>query len=244
MLECDASTGQGKGDNGRVPPFHAFGPDHLGALALTAGLAAAAVAVTRRDPRGGAALGVRAGLGLALVGLLAAELGSAAREGWLTWKTLLPLELCDAALLLALLVLWRQPRWAAELLWFWAGAGTLLAMLTPDVGAGFPSLWFVAFFGLHGLVVATAAVAVFGLGLRPRPGAAGRAFLVTLSWALGAGLVNLALGTNFMYLRHKPVAPTLLDHFGPWPLYLLVAGGLAAILFWLLERPFAARRAP
>ena len=200
------------------------------------------VALVRRDPRGPAALAVRALLALALIGLLAAELGTAASQGWLTWTTLLPLELCDAALLLALLVLWRQPRWAAELLWFWAGAGTLLAMLTPDVGEGFPSLWFVAFFGLHGLVVVSAAVAVFGLGLRPRPGAARRAFLTTLAWAAGAGLANLALGTNFMYLRHKPGTPTLLDHFGPWPVYLVVAAGLAAALFWLLALPFAPRR--
>lgn len=223
-------------------PFRLFGPDHLAALALTLALAAGAVALVRRDRRGRAALAIRALLALALAGLLVAELGTAARQGWLTWTMLLPLELCDAALLLALLVLWRQPRWAAELLWFWAGAGTLLAMLTPDVGEGFPSLWFVAFFGLHGLVVVSAAVAVFGLGLRPRPGAAGRAFLITLGWALVAGLANLALGTNFMYLRQKPGTPTLLDHFGPWPIYLLVSAALAAALFWLLAWPFAARR--
>ncbi len=231
-------------DNVPVRPFRLFGPDHLAALALTVALGAAAVALVRRDPRGRPALAVRALLALALVGLLAAELGTGAREGWLTWKTLLPLELCDAALLLALLVLWRRPHWAAELLWFWAGAGTLLAMLTPDVAHGFPSLWFVAFFGLHGLVVITAVVAVFGLGLRPRPGAARRAFLITLAWAVGAALANLALDTNFMYLRHKPGTPTLLDHFGPWPVYLLVAASLAAALFGLLAWPFTRRPRP
>jgi hypothetical integral membrane protein (TIGR02206 family) len=117
-------------------------------------------------------------------------------------------------------------------------------MLTPDVAYGFPSLWFVAFFGLHGLVVITAALAVFGLGLRPRRGAARRAFLTTLGWAAVAGLANLALGTNFMYLRHKPATPTLLDHFGPWPVYLLVAAALAAALFWLLAWPFTRRPRP
>lgn len=222
-------------------PFRLLGPDHLAALALTAGLAAAAAALARRHPRGRATVAVRVLLALGLLALLLAELGTAAREGWLTWRTLLPLELCDAALLLALLVLWRQPRWAAELLWFWAGAGTLPALLTPDVGEGFPSPWFVVFFGLHGLVVATAVLAVFGLGLRPRPGAARRAFVLTLAWAALAGLANLALGTNFMYLRHKPAASTLLDQLGPWPLYLATSAALAAALFWLLERPFAGR---
>ena len=86
------------------------------------------------------------------------------------------------------------------------------------------------------------------MSLQPEPASRGRrltrrAFLVTLAWAALAALANLVLGTNFMYLRHKPASATLLDHFGPWPVYLLVAAGLAAALFWLLERPFVARRA-
>ncbi len=32
-----------------MPPFRLFGPDHLGALALTAGVAVAGVALARRD---------------------------------------------------------------------------------------------------------------------------------------------------------------------------------------------------
>jgi uncharacterized membrane protein YwaF len=52
------------------------------------------------------------------------------------------------------------------------------------------------------------------------------------------GFVNFALGTNFMYLRHKPLGATPLDLMGPWPAY-IVTGALAAlVLFQLLSLPF------
>jgi hypothetical integral membrane protein (TIGR02206 family) len=115
-------------------------------------------------------------------------------------------------------------------------------MLTPDLPYGFPSPDFLVFFGLHGLAVASAAVAVFGLALVPSPGAWWRAFLLTLVYAACVALANLALGTNFMYLRARPSQPTLLDHFGPWPAYLFGAGALALLLFRVLDLPLAALR--
>ena len=72
--------------------------------------------------------------------------------------------------------------------------------------------------------------------------------LVNIAIGLGSmwavALVNLAWGTNFLYLRRKPGAPTLLDWMGPWPVYILVADALAALLFWLLDRPFRSAQAP
>jgi len=181
---------------------------------------------------------VRVVLAAGIVVLLAFELSVAAREGWLGWKTVLPLELCDAALVLTVLtLLWPHAR-SAELAYFWACSGTLLAMLTPDLQWNFPRWEFVVFFGLHGLVLVAALLLVFGLGLRPRPGAAWRAFGATAAWAAFVGLVNLALGTNFMYLRHKPAVATPLDRMGPWPLYIGTAAVVALVLFHLLALPF------
>jgi hypothetical integral membrane protein (TIGR02206 family) len=160
---------------------------------------------------------VRWSLAGGIVLLVAFELAVGVREGWLGWKALLPLELCDAAMVLAVVtLLW--PRWPqAELVYFWAGSGSVLAMLTPELPWTFPRWEFVVFFGLHGLVLAAAVVLVFGLGHRPRPGAPWRAFGITGGWAAFVGLVNLALGTNFMYLRHKPLAATPSTGWGPGP---------------------------
>jgi len=220
------------------PPFVPFGPAHLVALLLVGALALALARLVR--VRAGSAVIVRLTLAAGIVGLLAFELTTAAHEGWLSWRTLLPFELCDAAMLLAVATLARPGRPAAELLYFWAGSGSTLAMLTPELSWGFPRWEFVVFFGLHGLVLVAALVLVFGLGLRPRPGAPLRAFALTGAWVLLVGVANAALGTNFMYLRHKPFVATPLDWMGPWPLYILAGAAVAFALFQLLALPFLA----
>ena len=219
-----------------LPPFVPFGLEHLGALASVALLALLLVSLVRVRPRLGPAL--RLALAAGIVVLLAFELTVAAREGWLGWKTVLPLELCDAALVLTVLTLLRPRQRRAEIVYFWAASGTVLAMLTPDLQWSFPRWEFVVFFGLHGLVLTAALLLVFGLGLRPRPGAAWRVFGITAGWTAFVGLVNLALGTNFMYLRRKPLAATPLDAMGPWPFYIVTGGVVALVLFQLLTLPF------
>jgi len=223
------------------PPFVAYGLAHTGALALTAVASAALTTLVRTRPR--TAPFVRTGLFVAIALVLALVLSIGAREGWLTWRTLLPLHLCDAAMVLALVTLAWPRRAAAEVLYFWAGAGSSLALLTPDLPWGFPRWEFVVFFGLHGLVLVAALVLVFGLGLRPRPGAAWRAFVATLALAAAAGAVNVLLGTNFMFLRRKPLAATLVDWMGPWPVYIAVAAAVALVLYHLLAFPFRTDRA-
>lgn len=218
------------------PRFEAFGAAHLGALVLTGVASASLAALVRVRPR--TRPFVRGALFAGISLLLVFELGIAAREGWFTWPILLPLHLCDAAMVLALLSLLWPRRAAVEILYFWAAAGSGLAMLTPDLPWGFPRWEFVAFFGLHGLVLVAAVVLVFGLGLRPRPGAPRRAFLATLALAAVAGTADFLLGMNFMFLRGKPATPTLLDSMGPWPAYIVVAAAVAFVLFHLLALPF------
>jgi hypothetical integral membrane protein (TIGR02206 family) len=218
------------------PPFLPYGVAHVGTLVLTGLVGAGLVHLVRRRPETGA--GVRFSLFAAIALVLAFELTIGAREGWLTWRTLLPLHLCDAAMVLALFTLAWPRSAAAELLYFWAAAGSTLAMLTPDLPWGFPRWEFFVFFGLHGLVLVAAAVLVFGLGLRPGRGAPLRAFLATVALAALAGTVNVLLGTNFMFLRSKPLAPTPLDWMGPWPVYIGVAAAVAFVVFHLLALPF------
>ena len=213
-----------------------FGAAHVGALACVAIVATALVRLARTRP--GIVPSVRWALAGGIVGLVAFELAVAAREGWLSWSTLLPLELCDAALVLAVATLLRPRQAPAEIVYFWAGSGTLVAMLTPELPWGFPRWEFVVFFGLHGLVLVAALVLVFGLGLRPGPGAPWRMLGITAGWAAFVGLVNLVLGTNFMYLRHKPTVATPLDWMGPWPVYVGVCGIVALVLFHVLALPF------
>jgi hypothetical integral membrane protein (TIGR02206 family) len=225
-----------------VPPFERFGPDHLAALAAIALVSFALARLVAARPHGILARAVRLGLAVGLAGLVGLELVVAAREGWLTIEVMLPLQLCDAAMLLAVLALATLRRGFAELLYYWAGAGMLPTVLTPDLPVGFPRWEFLVFFGLHGLCIASAVVLVFGFGLVPRRGAPWRALFATVAYAGFVGLVNLALKANYLYLCAKPANPTLLDYFGPWPVYLLAAGVFGLAMFWVLDLPLGGLR--
>ena len=86
---------------------------------------------------------------------------------------------------------------------------------------------------------------VAGRRIYPRPGAPLRVFLITIGFAAVAGLADLLTGANYMYLRIKPVAGSLLNVMGPWPWYIASGAVLAILFLTLLNTPFwlARRRA-
>ena len=210
-------------------------------LLVAAGTAVAAIvvpAVVRRRPPGTSARVVRWTLAALLLAGVTAYLALAASTGEIGPLDFLPLHLCDLAIFVAVFALVRPSALASEVLYFWALAGTTLAILTPDVSGSFPDWRWIAYFTTHGLVVVSATTLVFGVERTPRPGSAWRVFLITLGYAAVVGGVDAATGANFLYLARKPATPTLLDWFGPWPVYIGVAAAVAWVLFTLLEFPF------
>lgn len=181
---------------------------------------------------------VRCSLAALLLASVTGYLVLAHRDGEIGPLDFLPLHLCDLAIFVAILALLTRSRLAVEILYYWALAGTTLAILTPDVSGAFPDWRWIAYFTTHALVVVSATTLVFGLGRVPRPGSAQRIFLITLAYAAVVGVVDWATGANFLYLARKPAGPTLLDWFGPWPVYIGVAAGVALVLFTMLELPF------
>jgi hypothetical integral membrane protein (TIGR02206 family) len=83
---------------------------------------------------------------------------------------------------------------------------------------------------------------VVGCGITPRSGAVRRAFAATLAVAAAAAIANVVTGGNYMWLREKPEAGSLLDFLGPWPWYIVSAAVLGLLLFSLLDAPYRLRR--
>ena len=214
---------------------------HAVAIAATALTAVLLPVLVRRQRTASFGRGVRWWLAALLVASVTAYLALAVSSGDIVPINFLPLHLCDLAIFVAVLALLSQSRLASEILYYWALAGTTLAILTPDVSGAFPDWRWVAYFTTHALVVVSATTLVFGLDRTPRPGSAWRVFLITLGYAAVVGVVDAATGANFLYLARKPPGPTLLDWFGPWPVYIGVAAGVAWALFTLLEVPFRRR---
>ena len=161
-----------------------------------------------------------------------------------TWSAAasLPVQLCDVAgFVAAAALLWRQLV-LVEVAYFWGLGGTLQALLTPDLKEHFPSFPYLQFYVTHDLVILAALFLVFGLALQPRPGAVRRIFVLTVAFAIVVGLIDLATGGNYMYLRQVPVSGSLLDLMGPWPWYIAADAVLTLVALAILDAPFRLTR--
>jgi hypothetical integral membrane protein (TIGR02206 family) len=203
---------------------------HFAALAATA-LAAALLVAGARRRGGGWAVRARHALGLLLLaGFVGEQLVRALRGDWST-EVNLPFQLTDAVTLVSAAALWRPAPLLVELTYFWALSASLQALITPDLDHDPPDLLYFTYVATHGGAVAAACLLVFGERRAPRPGAVARAYAITASFALCAGIATLATGGNYMFLRRKPVRGSLLDALGPWPVYILAGAALGLLLF-------------
>jgi hypothetical integral membrane protein (TIGR02206 family) len=57
-------------------------------------------------------------------------------------------------------------------------------------------------------------------------------------YLLLVGLINWMLGSNYLFIAHKPETASLLDVLGPWPWYILVMEALALVMTLLLYLPY------
>ncbi len=216
--------------------FVLFGPAHLAILASIPSAAALLAKFGSRHTRP-----IRLCLGISL---LANELvwnvyrlkteGLRAPEG-------LPFQLCDLALWMTVLSLLTLKPWLYEVAYFTGIAGSGMATLTPDLWApswSYPT-WY--FFLAHGGVIVGILWLTWSRLLRPRRGSVWRALAVVNAFAFLVGSFNAVFRTNYMYLCRKPAGASLLDYFGPWPVYLLAGEALALLLFTLLWLPFRGR---
>ena len=227
-----------------VPPFTAFGTGHLVTLAL---IAAAIVLVPwlalRLDGRR------RRQLALAIAAAMAFNEASKILIGVYVYdlplSVNLPLHLCGVTSLMTIWVLWRRSYGVYEIAWFWGMGGTIPTLLTPDLDVGFPSYFYVRFFGGHALIVLGLVYATVVYGYRPTLRSVGKAIVATLTLAMLLVPVNLLLDTNYMYLSAKPDAATIMDYMGPWPWYIpamcMVMVGVCFL--WYLPFVFLRERA-
>lgn len=220
--------------------FHPFTSEHFVALGVGAVVAAVFLFAGKR----GGNSRKRATAVLALTNFCVFPLSLAA---WLSmdveksWDNLLPFHLCDVAAIAAGFALITKRPLLCALTYFWGLAATIQGLITPAITIGFPAPPFVMFFVHHFAVVIAALYLPIVDGWRPKS-PAWRSPLEVLGWSviylILAMTVNHLLGSNFAFASHKPTNPSLIDHLGPWPWYLVSMLGLATLFYNLLALPF------
>ena len=150
----------------------------------------------------------------------------------------LPLSLCNVTALGMVWVLLTQDIEVFEVIYFWAIVGNIHALLTPDINILSHSYPVQHFLIQHYGTIVGLCYATLALRLRPQWKSIWKSFLVINAYVAFIAVFNWIYGTNYLYLCHKPTVPTLLNQFGPWPGYILVADLYGLVSFALCYSPF------
>lgn len=220
--------------------FQTFGTPHLVVMILTLVLAVVLSMLARKnqDGRTAAAIGYLLAAMLLLNDLTAG--GYRLMQSGLDYfiRNYLPLHICGVANLVTAATLLFRNRRTYEIAYFWGLVGSANAVITPGaIETGFPSWRFFQYFIIHSGIVVGVLYATWGLGMRPTLGGLFRAFAILNVFALAVGIINLILGSNYMYLSRPPWGTVSPFFFAPWPWYIIILDAVALIMFFVVYLP-------
>ena len=223
-----------------APRFHPYGPAHLCVIFLTITLPFALATLVRWTKSSLTERIVVGMLSLVLVLNYLVYLSLVRQFGAVTWEQLLPMQLCDWAMVVVIISMWtRRPRWF-EVAYFWGIGGTVQAVLTPNLPYGFPDFRFFSFFISHCGIIVGVVFLMLTRHYRPQPMSIVRVFLWSEFYFVVTMIADELTGYNYGFLLHKPEAFSILNFLSDSrPLYLVQMHGLALLFFLVLYAPFA-----
>lgn len=215
--------------------FESFSGQHFALLALFA-VGAVGVVLLGRRQRGSSSMLTRRVLAVGLACAAVPNQLHVLSPAEFSPGSSLPLELCDLAWVAAIWALWTRRPLPTALTYYWGLTLTVQGILTPSLGQVFPDPQYFVFWGKHLLVVWSALYLTLGLGLGPTWRDYRWTVAVTALWVAVVYPLNVAFDANYGYLVQKPDSASLLDVFGPWPVYVLVSMGILvagwAVITW------------
>lgn len=220
-------------------PFELFGTPHLVALTIVLLTNLGLIAAGRRLPYRWRAP-VRYTLAAVLLVDEALWHGWNASTGQWSIQKMLPLHLCSTLVFLSAVMLITKSYAIFEFAYLLGIAGALQALLTPDAGPyGFPHFRFFQVMISHGSIITSAVYMATVEGYRPTVRSIKRVLVGINVYALGVGMVNTLIGSNYLYIARKPETASLMDVLPPWPWYLPILELLALLMIGLLYLPYA-----
>jgi len=161
---------------------------------------------------------------------------------WGIWniQTMLPLHMCSVIIWASAYMLVTKNYTIYELVYFVGLGGAMQAVLTPADAAAynFPHFRIMQTFIAHGLLINIAIYMTVVEGFRPTLQSLKRVFIWTNVYMVIIFFVNLAIGSNYLYIAHKPSFPTLIDLLAPWPWYIIELEAIGFAIFFVLYIPF------
>ena len=150
----------------------------------------------------------------------------------------LPLYLCSFLGLIIPVFTYYRKFWMFEILVFWVIAGTLQGVVTPDISEGFPSFDYFRYWIVHLGLLGVIAYAIVVFKMKPKLKSVFKSFAFLQIYLLLMILLNDTMGSNYMYLNHKPKSASVLDVLGDWPMYAIKADAILLIAFIIIYTCF------
>ena len=219
--------------------FRFMGPAHVGVIALTAVLPVVLSVLARKIGSAGITRAIALVICAVLLinemvhwgyGIVVDGFGEFVID-------YLPLHICGMALFILTFAVLTRNQIAYEIAYFWGLAGTLQAVVTPDLQNGFPSYDFVQYFITHTGIVTGVLFTTWAMAMRPSPVSVARTFVLTNLFMFVIGGVNRLLGSNYMFLCRPPEGKSPFFFLG-WPWYIVFLEGVGLALILLLYLPF------
>ena len=163
---------------------------------------------------------------------------------WGHWsiQTMLPLHLCSIMMALACFMLLFKSYPLYEFVYFLGIAGAFQALITPPIGIyGFPHFRFIQTFISHGLLLTSAIYMTSVEGFRPTWKSLLRVAIGVNIYMGMVGLINWAIGSNYLFIAHKPATASMLDLLPAWPWYILWIEIIGLGMCLILYLPFAVK---
>jgi hypothetical integral membrane protein (TIGR02206 family) len=152
----------------------------------------------------------------------------------------LPLHACSVLIWLAGFMLINKNYRIYEFAFLMGIGGALQALLTPDIGIyGFPHFRFFQTYISHGLLITSAIYMTTVEGMRPTWKSVLRVAVTLNIYMIFIFGVNKLIGSNYLFIAHKPAGPTVLDALPAWPWYIFYMEAMGLVMFLLLYLPFA-----
>jgi hypothetical integral membrane protein (TIGR02206 family) len=220
-----------------APPFRLFGPTHLIALAIIVLINIALL--LWRSPSEAAKKRFRTTLAaVVLIDEALLHLWYITNGIW-SIQTMLPLHLCAVLVYASATMLITRNQTVYEFVYFLGLAGATQALLTPDTPYEFPNWRFLSMFISHGSMVTAALYMTLVEHMRPTWRSVVRVIVGLNLYMIPVGLVNWLIGSNYLFIAHKPETASLLDVLPAWPWYIVVLELIGLGMVLLLYLPFA-----
>lgn len=150
----------------------------------------------------------------------------------------LPLHLCNIMVLIMPPIMWFKSRQWWAITFFLIIAGCAQSIFTPTLTESMPNYEAVRYWAVHTIIILGAlyGLIVYDYSLTWKDAIKSFIFINVVAAIIYP--INIAIGSNYIYLNAKPAGKTFYDLLGEWPGYIVSLEIILIVVYMVMVFPF------